>query len=406
MRGTRLARYAGAFVFAACLLIPGSAAGFSGDVLRGFGTATIDGVMDAGEWDPAGHADFTVNRSSSEGGGTVPATVYVMNDAASVYVGIKVVNATVASSAAWVHFDGDHNNSYIAEGEDVLRVDTLGAFSDRFVHRTSPTTWTMAQDSDHGGTDDGDERDADAIGYSFYEFSHPLDTADNAHDVSLRPGSRIGFGLTFEHCYPCAPFSIFPTTGLAEVVVVSGSRVPPDTQLTGGPAEGSMTALPGTSFEFTGSDDVLQSSELTFECKRDEGAWQTCASPHRFSPEYGRHTFSVRAIDEMLNVDQSPAQRTWIRDSIRPSKPLIRGRRSVRQGKMLVLRFSATDEFTPPRGIRFKCAVDSTRLKRCPALYRVRLRLGRHAVKVRSVDLVGNQSALATARVMVKRVRR
>jgi hypothetical protein len=208
MRGTRLARYLGAATFSACLLISGSATAFNGTVLRGFGTATIDGVMGAGEWDSAGRVDFTVNRSTSQGGGTVPATVYAMNDATNLYVGIKVTNATVGSSGAELFFDSDHNDSEVGEGEDSISVDGTGAFHDRFYRFDSPGWW-LSEDTDYGGTDDGDERDADAIGFSFYEFSHPLDDADNAHDFSLAAVRAIGFKLRFRHCSPCAPHSYF-----------------------------------------------------------------------------------------------------------------------------------------------------------------------------------------------------
>jgi hypothetical protein len=54
----------------------------------------------------------------------------------------------------------------------------------------------------------------------------------------------------------------------------------------------------------------------------------------------------------------------------------------------------------------FKCAVDSTRLKRCPAVYRVKLRPGRHVVRVGAVDRLGNQGEVATFRIRVKRARR
>lgn len=388
------------------MLIPAAATGFNGTVLRGFGTATIDGVMSGGEWDPAaGHVDFMVNRSSSQGGGTVPATIYVMNDAANLYVGIKVTNATVGSSAAELFFDADHNDSYVGEGEDSILVDNAGAFHDRFYRYESPGWW-LSEDTDYGGTVDGDERDADATGFSFYEFSHPLNDTDNAHDFSLAALQRIGFHLRFRHCSPCAPHSFFPSSGgQAEIVIVSGSRVAPDTQVTAGPAESAMVADSAAEFQFTGTDDVAQPSQLTFECKTDEDSWRACTSPYQLSPQDdGRHTFSVRAIDEMPYVDQSPAQRTWSVDTTGPSKPVIRGPRSARKGKRVVLRFSSTDEVAG--GVRFKCAVDSTRLKRCPAVFRVKLRPGRHVVRVRAIDRLGNQSGLSTFRIRVKRTRR
>jgi hypothetical protein len=390
-------------VVVACLLIPGSAAGFNGTVLRGFGTATIDGVPAAGEWDPAGHVDFTVNRSSSEGGGTVPATLFVMNDATNLYVGIRVQNATVGLSTAEVLFDNDHNNSTTAEGEDDIYVDANGNFLDGFVHQTSPGIWQVVEDVDYGGTNDGDERDGNGAGYSFYEFSHPLDSADNAHDFSLTRPTRFGFRLHFRHCPAlgsCASTSSYPSGQLAEIVILSGSRVAPETQITAGPRDGSGSTLFNPTFQFTGTDDVLQPSQLVFECKLNEGAWESCRSPKRLDLQQGRHTFSVRSIDDMLNVDASPEQRTWTIDRRGPSRPVIRGRRSLRQGQRLVLRFSAKDDGIG--GVHFRCSFDSRVLRRCPARFRVKLRPGRHVVRVRALDRIGNISPLAKFRVTVK----
>ena len=385
----------------------GSATAHDGTTFRAFGTAVIDGSFAAGEWDSAARVQLSVFRSPAEGGGVVPGTLYVMNDVQNLYIALRVSNASVGTSRYFIGFDGNHDGNSGQEGEDILFVDDYGLFSDRFMHQVSPTSWSPRDDDEYGGTIDGTSADGDDTGFATFELSHPLDDADNAHDFSLRPASRLGFHFSFVHCvdFTCAPDATNYFTR-PDIVVVSGSTVPPDTQITAGPAEGSMTAVAGSIFEFTGSDDVLQASQLTFECKLDEGAWQTCTSPHGYSAAHGRHTFSVRTIDEMLNVDQTPAERNWVRDSIAPSRPLIRGRRSVRKGKTVVLRFSATDEFTPRSGIRFKCSVDSMRLKPCRATYRVRLRPGRHVVRARSLDQVGNQSGIATFRVRVKRAPR
>ena len=132
MRVTRSARHGGLIIVAACLLIPGSAAAFSGHVLRGFGTATIDGYMSPGEWDAAGRADFTMNRAPGYGGGTVPASIYVMNDAANLYIGIQVMNTPVGYSGATLSFDADHDDNSSELGEDVLCVSGDGTFYDRF----------------------------------------------------------------------------------------------------------------------------------------------------------------------------------------------------------------------------------------------------------------------------------
>jgi hypothetical protein len=153
MRWWRPARFAIAVAsIAACVLVPGSATASSNVVLRGFGTPTLDGILTTGEWTTAGHADFTVNRAASEGGGTVPATIYVLNDAHNLYIAIKVTNATVGSSELEVHFGSDTQ-----EGSDDVSVDRAGIFRDRFTHQIVPNGWLTVGDVDYGGTDDGGE---------------------------------------------------------------------------------------------------------------------------------------------------------------------------------------------------------------------------------------------------------
>jgi len=388
---------------AAFVCLPGSAAAVSSVVLRGFGAATIDGVPATGEWDPAGHVDFTVNRSSSQGGGTVAATLYLMNDAQNLYLGLKVTNATIASSSLEVEFDNDRNGSNLQEGEDQLLVNDAGVF-DGFMHQIAPNTWQAVRDQDYGGTNDILEGEANNPGFSFYEVSHPLNDADDAHDLSLAFARRAGFQLTFRHCSPCATTSYFPDrNSFAQLVVVSGSRVPPDTQIASGPRP--LVNDPAVDLEFTGSDDIISPGDLTFECKLGEDAWRDCTSPYTTTVDDGRYTFSVRAVDEMLNADLTPAERSWRVDTTGPSKPRVRGPR-VAKTPTPVYRFSAKDEGTPARRIRFRCAFDSTRLHRCAARYRQRLRRGRHRLRVAGVDSLGNVGGSTTIRVIVKSPRR
>lgn len=402
MTGRRLAQHACcAAVIATCLLVPTSAVGHGGPVIRGFGAAVIDANPAPGEWDSAGRYELNVNRGAAEGGGTVPATLYVMNDLTNLYAALRVTDASVGYSTFQLEFDNDHDDSRFGEvGDDALSLTNAG-FGDRFYRQNPSGGFNWVRDDAYGGSQDGDGLDSDHPGFSFYEVSHRLDSSDDLHDFSLRPGMRVGFELYFLHC-PVYAQCASSRVQSGDVVVVSGSRVPPDTQLSLGPKEGAMVANSSPIFEFAGTDDVLQPSQLTFECKVDDAAWQACTSSYQFDVLDGRHAFSVRALDEMLNVDQTPAGRNWTVDTTGPSKPVIRGRRSARQGQAVVLRFSASDKFTRSSAIRFKCAVDSTRLRRCPAVFRARLRPGRHVVRVKAVDRLGNKGDVATFRIRVK----
>ena len=63
---------------------------------------------------------------------------------------------------------------------------------------------------------------------------------------------------------------------------------------------------PTAHFRFASPD-----REATFECSLDGGAYYGCSSPENIDRlSEGRHVFEVRAVDEQVTVDPSPA--TWI----------------------------------------------------------------------------------------------
>jgi hypothetical protein len=91
-------------------------------------------------------------------------------------------------------------------------------------------------------------------------------------------------------------------------VSVGNDTFLPDTTITAGPAAGS-TGNPGfATFEFTASE------EATFECRVDDpqGDFVSCDSGSTYTNfSVGPHTFEVRAIDNVGNVEAEPASRTW-----------------------------------------------------------------------------------------------
>jgi hypothetical protein len=79
---------------------------------------------------------------------------------------------------------------------------------------------------------------------------------------------------------------------------------PPDTTIDSGPA-GSVTDTSAT-FSFSSTEPG------TFQCSLDGAAFASCTSPTSYSGLAATsHTFQVAAVDESLNVDASPAERTW-----------------------------------------------------------------------------------------------
>jgi hypothetical protein len=99
------------------------------------------------------------------------------------------------------------------------------------------------------------------------------------------------------------------TWGAYTVVVLSDSSetTPPESTLDETP-DSTTSSLVAT-FEFSGSDNR---SSVTFECSVDGGSYGSCASPFSTSTlSVGSHTFAVRAIDAVGNIDATPASYTW-----------------------------------------------------------------------------------------------
>ena len=90
-------------------------------------------------------------------------------------------------------------------------------------------------------------------------------------------------------------------------VPVVTDELPPETTLDVTPD--STTSNLVASFEFSGSDDL---SSVTFECSVDGGSYVSCASPFSTSAlSVGSHTFAVRAVDAVENIDPTPASFAW-----------------------------------------------------------------------------------------------
>jgi hypothetical protein len=89
---------------------------------------------------------------------------------------------------------------------------------------------------------------------------------------------------------------------------VEDSRAP-QTTITSGPS--GVTLEPSPTFGFASSEPGS-----TFECRFDSEPFATCSGPNAsHTPaaplESGAHTFEVRAVDRALNIDPSPASRTF-----------------------------------------------------------------------------------------------
>ena len=139
---------------------------------------------------------------------------------------------------------------------------------------------------------------------------------------------------------------------------------PPDTQITGQP--NALTNSTSASFSFACTD---AHTPCTFECAIDSGSFGTCDSPADFSGlAEGSHTFYVEAIDEVGNLNPSPASYTWTIDLTSPETQITAHPASASNSSSASFSFDCTDAHTP---CTFQCSMDGAAFASCvsPANY-------------------------------------
>lgn len=204
---------------------------------------------------------------------------------------------------------------------------------------------------------------------------------DGTHAFAVRARDRVG--------------NVDPTPATRTWTV---DTTPPETSFTETPP--SLTRSRAARFAFTGAD--ASGAATAFECALDAATPSACTSPYQVAglPD-GPHTFQVWAIDRAGNGDATDAEHRWTIDGTAPSKPRVRGPRKPAGGRV-TYRFLSSDRLTAASVLVFRCAVDSPRLQACSSVVRVRLRPGRHVLRVVAVDQAGNTSAVTRVTVTVR----
>jgi len=179
---------------------------------------TINGEIVDSEWQTAASATFTVTI----GGNPYSGTFYVMNDATNLYIAVKMSDVTLdVDDAVAVYFDNGNDGTFGPGDDGILQYAGPAGFVDRFLEAYP----TMKPDTDAGGTTDGSGAAAAHGGFNHFELSHPLDSADNAHDFSLSPRATVGFTVAYRQdgagvdYWPAATTE--DTTSWADIVVAS-----------------------------------------------------------------------------------------------------------------------------------------------------------------------------------------
>ncbi len=133
-------------------------------------------------------------------------------------------------------------------------------------------------------------------------------TASYIVDATDTSGA-VTFTIDFSDLATNAGTQVVSTTNVSSITT---DTVSPDTSITSSPSIISNSS--SASFDFSSS------KAGTFQCKLDAGSYAPCTSPQAYSSlSSTSHTFLVRAIDGVGNVDPTPVEFTWTVDTVIPT---------------------------------------------------------------------------------------
>jgi hypothetical protein len=151
----------------------------------GLGTAVVDGVVtSAGEWACAAGMAFDANVS----GGAAPAEWWFMSDATNLYMLVRVERAPDDKvNRLRVDFDADNTEPFRSALDNIVQMDGTQPAGSQFADWYLTNKCVKSSQSNCGEPDAPADRDgtgvfgeyASTIPYFVYEFSFPLDSADD-----------------------------------------------------------------------------------------------------------------------------------------------------------------------------------------------------------------------------------
>ena len=162
---------------------------------------------------------------------------------------------------------------------------------------------------------------------------------------------------------------------------------PPETSIDSAPAD--PTNSSAATFGFSASE------QAAFECSLDGAPFAPCSSVQSYEGlAEGAHTFAVRAVDVVGNVDPTAAIHGWRIDQTAPETTIDGG--PPDPTNQVSASFGLASDET---GSSFECSLDGGAFAPCgsPAAY-PNLAPGRHTFEVRATDAAGNTDATPAAR--------
>jgi large repetitive protein len=163
------------------------------------------------------------------------------------------------------------------------------------------------------------------------------------------------------------------------------SAATPDTTIDSGPSGPTKSDAPTFTFSSTVSGS-------TFQCSVDGAGFSPCSSPFTTPtlPD-GPHNLAVQAIDPSMNVDPSPATRSFIVDTTAPETTIDDHPRARTRHRTASFSFSSSEA-----GSSFLCSYNGLPYATCTSPYVTpKLHSGIHRFDVLATDPAGNRDQTA-----------
>ena len=136
----------------------------------------------------------------------------------------------------------------------------------------------------------------------------------------------------------------------------------------------------------------------SFQCQMDTTAvWTACSSPKVYAGlSEGPHTFRARALDSLLNIDQTPVSASFMVDTIAPNTKITTAPTLTKLTKPTFV-FSTTPTAD---AWAYICAIDTGVWAPCTTPWKplVALKKGSHTFKVKAVDRAANYDPTAATK--------
>ncbi|MFN2435133.1 MAG: Ig-like domain-containing protein, partial [Nitrososphaeraceae archaeon] len=253
----------------------------------------------------------------------------------------------------------------------------------------------------------------DNVGSKIYRFECSMDgepfvtcvstntvnVVDGTHTFSVRSEDNAGNKDLTPAAYTWTVDTTPPTTSIISAVDGNNSTI----------ANNGNSDSTSIKFAFSGTD-TGGSGVDHLQCNIDNSSYVACTSPFVFLNllKDGAHTFTVRAVDDVGNINFSPASFKWTVDTESPTttinaatdgNKLIIDNGTNTNSSSMSFEFSGNDTGgNEDRGVgidHFECNIDNSRYVACtsPFIFPNLLKDGTHTFTVLSEDKAGNKDS-------------